>query len=473
MVIHLEHKIFRLLSGVAQEMNLPCYVIGGYVRDLLLHRPSKDIDIVVVGSGIEMARAVASKTGRKGRISIYRNFGTAMLRLPDMELEFVGARTESYSPDSRKPVVENGTLQDDQNRRDFTINTLAVSLNPDSYGLLVDPFGGLDDLRQGIIRTPQNPEVTFSDDPLRMMRAVRLAGQLGFTVEERSLSAIRSNRERIRIVSMERITDELNKIIMCKRPSEGLQLLDKTGLLPEVFPELARLKGIDKKDRQGHKDNFYHTLQVLDNIAQKSENLWLRWAVLLHDIAKPATKKYVAGHGWTFYGHEFIGSKMVSEVFRRLHLPMGQNMKYVQKLVRLHLRPISLVEEDVTDSAIRRLIFEAGENIDDLMDLCEADVTSRNDARVKLYLDNFMLVRQKIKEIEEKDAIRNFQPPITGEIIMKTYNLGPCREIGIIKNAIKEAILEGVIGNNYDEAHELMLREAEKLGLKADAKNVP
>jgi poly(A) polymerase len=468
MNIHLNHKIFRVLSEVLTANNIQGFVIGGYVRDLLLERQSKDIDIVVVGSGIDFAGEVAKKLGRKGKINIYRNYGTAMLKYDDLDLEFVGARKESYRSDSRNPIVEDGTLEDDQNRRDFTINALAISLNEDTYGELLDPFKGLMDLKHKIIRTPLDPAITYSDDPLRMMRAIRFSTQLGFTIEEKSLQAIRDYRERIAIISKERIIDEINKMIQSKRPSVGFMLMEKTGLLELVFPEFDKLKGVVVMDRLGHKDNFLHTLQVLDRIAEQSDNIWLRWAAIMHDIAKPATRKFIKGHGWTFHGHEFIGSKMVPEVFRRMHLPLGASMKYVQKLVMLHLRPIALVEEEVTDSAIRRLLFEAGDDVEDLMMLCEADITSKNDDKVKLYLSNFQTVRQKLKEIEEKDAVRNFQPPVDGELIMKTFNIGPCREVGIIKNAIKDAILEGTIHNDFNEAHDLMMQKAIELGLKLE-----
>jgi poly(A) polymerase len=466
MLIHLDHKIFQVLSEIVTEGNLQCYVIGGYVRDLLLNRPSKDIDIVVVGSGIDLAKAVAKRLGKRGRISVYRNFGTAMLHCDDLEIEFVGARKESYRSDSRKPSVENGTLHDDQNRRDFTINALAISLNKATYGELSDPFNGLEDLDRKIIRTPLDPDVTYSDDPLRMMRAIRFSARLGFKIEERSLESIKQNRERIGIISKERIIDELNSIVLSERPSEGFLLLEQTGLLELIFPEFDQMKGVAVVDKLKHKDNFRHTLQVLDKLSQETDSLWLRWAAIMHDIAKPQTRKYIKGHGWTFYGHEFVGSKMVPVVFRKMHLPLGASMKYVQKLVLLHLRPIALVEEEVTDSAVRRLLFEAGDDIDDLMMLCEADITSKNDEKVKLYLANFQHVRQKLREIEEKDAVRNFQPPVDGELIMKTFNIGPCREVGIIKNTIKEAILEGTIHNNYEQAYTLMLKRGGELGLR-------
>lgn len=462
----LNHPVFPIISSVADEMHLPCYVIGGYVRDLLLGRPSKDIDIVVVGSGIDVARAVAKKTGRRGHVTVYRNFGTALLKYGDVDVEFVGARKESYRSDSRKPVVEDGSLEDDQNRRDFTINSMGISLNQDTFGALVDPFNGQADLARKIIRTPLDPDVTYSDDPLRMMRAIRFATQLDFTIEPLSLESISRNRERINIISKERIIDELNKIVLAPRPSVGFYLLEKTGLLPHIFPEFDRLKGVAVMDKMAHKDNFKHTLQVLDKLSENTDNLWLRWGAIMHDIAKPATRKFVKGHGWSFHGHEFLGAKWVPDIFRRLHLPLGASMKYVQKLVLLHLRPITLVEEEVTDSAVRRLLFEAGDDIDDLMMLCEADITSKNDAKVRQYLANFQLVRQKLKEIEEKDAVRNFQPPVDGELIMQTFNLSPCREVGIIKNAIKDAILDGTIRNDYDEAFALMMQKAEELGLR-------
>jgi poly(A) polymerase len=458
------HPVFKIVTEIAEEKGLSCYVIGGFVRDLLLKRPSKDIDIVVIGSGLKLARKVAKKLGTS-KVHEFKNFGTAMLHYKDNEIEFVGARKESYRHDSRKPVVEAGNLLDDQRRRDFTINTLALSLNSNTYGEMIDPFNGLQDLNDRIIRTPLDPDITYSDDPLRMMRAIRFSAQLNFRIHEKSLSAISRNKQRIEIVSMERIIDELNKIIMTPKPSMGFQLLEQTGLLSIIIPELQNLKGIEQIEGKGHKDNFYHTLKVLDNVAQKSDNIWLRWAALMHDIAKPVTKRFDPVVGWTFHGHDFYGSKMVSGIFRYLKLPLGNPMKYVSKLVQLHLRPIGLAEDEVTDSAIRRLLFDAGDDIDDLMLLCEADITSKNDSKVKLFLANFKTVRKKLKEIEEKDAIRNFQPPVTGEIIMKTFGIGPCREVGIIKNAIKEAILEGEIHNQYDDAFNFMLKKAEEMGL--------
>ena len=459
----LSQPIFRRIGRIADERGLRAFVVGGYVRDYYLRRPSTDIDVVVVGSGIEVAEALAAEL--HARVSVFKTFGTAMVRSRGVEVEFVGARKESYSHDSRKPQVEPGTLEDDQRRRDFTINAMAWSLNGDSFGELVDPFGGMEDLEACIIRTPCDPDVTFSDDPLRMMRAVRFASQLGFSIEEETFEAIRRNRERIRIVSRERIITELNKIVLSPVPSMGFELLDLTGLLELIFPELHRLKGIERRGQHAHKDNFAHTLKVLDNVARRSDDLWLRWAALLHDIAKPLTKAYDPRVGWTFHGHEVLGSKMVPAIFRQLKLPLNEHMKFVQKLVFLHLRPIILSEELVTDSAVRRLLFEAGDDVEALMTLCEADITSGNDAKVRRFLANFELVRRKMKDLEERDRIRNFQPPITGEIIMETYGIGPCRVIGDIKEVIKNAILDGEIPNEYEAAHALMEQLAAERGL--------
>lgn len=454
---HLKLPIFSLIGTIADEAGQPCYVIGGYVRDIFLNRPSKDIDIVTLGSGINLATALSKHLGKGAYLSVFKNFGTAQVKYKNLEIEFVGARRESYSHNSRKPVVEDGTLADDQNRRDFTINALAICLNKNHFGELIDPFGGLTDLENKIIRTPLDPDITFSDDPLRMMRAIRFSTQLGFRIEDRTFDAIARNAERISIISKERIIDELNKIMASAKPSIGYLLLNKCQLLKLIFPELNALKGVETKEGKGHKDNFFHTLQVLDNVAASSENIWLRWAALLHDIAKPITKRYDEKSGWTFHNHNFIGEKMIPSIFRKMKLPLNEKMKYVQKLVRLHMRPIVLAEETVTDSAIRRLLFDAGDDIEDLMSLCEADITSKNREKVIRFRDNFQLVRTKLKEIEEKDRIRNMQPPISGEEIMEIFNLPPCREVGCIKNAIKDAILDGIIPNERDAAYRFML----------------
>ena len=466
---HLQHDVFKLLAKVAAREQVETYVIGGYVRDLLLHgekSTAKDIDIVVVGSGIKMAEKLRDAIPGEVHLAVFKNFGTAMLKWEQTEIEFVGARKESYRSSSRKPTVENGSLEDDQNRRDFTINAMAISLNPQSFGALLDPFDGQKHLEEKLIKTPLNPGETFSDDPLRMLRGIRFATRLGFHIEQETLQAISEHRERIVIISQERITEELNNIMMCERPSVGFKLLESTGLLEIIFPELDQMKGVDDVNGQRHKDNFYHTLEVLDNITRNTDDLWLRWAALLHDIAKPRTRKFEPGVGWTFHAHEFIGAKMIPNLFRKMKLPLNEKMKYVQKMVLLHLRPIVLSQDVVTDSAVRRLIFDAGDDLEDLMTLCEADITSKNEKRVKRHLRNFAIVREKIVEIEEKDHVRNFQPPISGDKIQQVFGIEPSRPVGIIKNAIKEAILEGTIKNDFKEAYQFMLQQGERLGLK-------
>lgn len=463
---YLKHPVFKVASEIVTEKNVEAYVIGGFVRDLLLDRPSKDIDIVVVGSGLDLAKACAEKL-RVKKVSTFERFGTAHFRYKDLEVEFVGARKESYRSDSRKPSVEDGSLRDDQNRRDFSINALALNLHKDHFGELIDPFNGRVDLDKKIIRTPLEPAKTYSDDPLRMMRAIRFATQLDFKIENKSLEAIAENAHRLEIISRERIVTELNKIILSDTPSRGFKLLYSTKLLHQFFPEMIALQGIETRDGKSHKDNFYHTLEVLDNISENTPNLWLRWSALLHDIAKPATKRFDTKVGWTFHGHEDLGARMVPKIFKRLKLPLDAKMKYVHKLVRLHLRPISLVKGFVTDSAVRRLLFEAGDDIDDLMVLCNADITSKNEFKVKKYKKNFATVKEKLIAVEEKDRIRNFQPPVSGELIMKTFGLEPGEEIGTIKSKIKDAILEGVIANNKQEAYQFMLEIAKELGLES------
>lgn len=462
----LTDSIFKQISTIAHQNELPCYVIGGFVRDLLLQRGTpKDIDIVVVGNGTEFAEKVAETLPNQPKISLFKNYGTAMIKTDSVDLEFVGARKESYQENSRKPFVENGSLIDDQNRRDFTINALALSLNKATYGDLLDPFDGIDDLKKKIIRTPLDPDITYSDDPLRMLRAIRFASQLHFQIEEKSLQAIIRNAKRILIISNERIVDEFNKILLSQQPSVGLKLLYETGLLTYILPELLALQGVEEQEGQRHKDNFWHTLEVVDNIAKNTNNLWLRWAALLHDIGKAPTKRFDKKIGWTFHGHEIVGSKMVGKIFHRLRLPKNEKMKYVQKIVQMSSRPIIIAQDIVTDSAVRRLLFDAGNDFEDLMTLCEADITTKNPKRFKKYHHNFQIVRQKVIEVETKDQIRNFQPPISGEEIMKIFNLSPSREVGMLKEAIKEAILEGKITNTYSEAYALLMQKAEKMGI--------
>ena len=464
---YITHPVFKKIGEISDQEGTETYVVGGFVRDVLLNRKREifDVDVVTVGSGIDLATKVAASLRPGLKVSVFHNFGTAMFRFNDIDFEFVGARRESYRQESRKPIVEDGTLEDDQKRRDFTINALAICLNINRFGELLDPFNGIGDLENKILKTPLAPEITFSDDPLRMMRAIRFATQLDFIIEENTLAAIESQRTRIEIISKERISEEINKIMLSPKPSIGFKLLEKTGLLAIILPEVQKLKGRETRNGIGHKDNFYHTLEVLDRICKNTDNLWLRWSALLHDIAKPVTKRFDERLGWTFHAHNFVGEKMVPRMFDRLKLPLNEKCKYVQKMVSLHMRPIVLSEEEVTDSAVRRLLFDAGDDIDDLMTLCEADITSKNPDKVIKYLANFQLVREKLKDIEERDALRNFQPPVTGELIMETFSIPPGREIGIIKSAIKEAILEGEIHNNFDEAYQFMLTKGKELGL--------
>ena len=462
----LSDKIFHQISETADELGVECYVVGGYVRDIFLERPSKDIDVVVVGSGIALAEALTKRLGKRAYLSVFKNFGTAQVKFHHTEVEFVGARKESYQRDSRKPIVEDGTLEDDQNRRDFTINALAICLNKARFGELVDPFGGMDDMWEKTIRTPLDPDITFSDDPLRMMRCIRFATQLNFYIDDETFESLCRNKERIEIISKERIADELNKIVASPIPSKGFIDLERSGLLALIFPEMAALQGVETMNGRAHKDNFYHTLEVLDNVAKQTDNLWLRWAAILHDIGKPRSKRWEPRIGWTFHNHNYLGEKMIPNIFRRMKLPMNEKMKYVQKLVGLHMRPIVIADDIVTDSAVRRLLFEAGDDIDDLMLLCEADITSKNAERKQRFLDNFKMVRQKLIDLEERDRIRQFQPPVTGEEIMEVFGLSPCREIGTLKTAIKDAILDGDIPNEHDAAFAFMLEKAKKMGLE-------
>lgn len=461
----IDTQIFHTVGEMADSLNRQCYTVGGYVRDLFLDRKSKDIDFVTVGSGIEVAQALAKKLGKGTHLSVFQNFGTAQVKYRGIELEFVGARRESYRRDSRKPIVEDGTLADDLSRRDFTINAMAICVNNSLFGELIDPYDGIGDLGRKLIRTPLDPDITFSDDPLRMMRAIRFATQLNFTIYPETFNAITRNASRITIISKERVMDELMKIMASPKPSIGWELLYRCGLLKLIFPEFAAIKGVEVVNGRGHKDNFYHTLEVLDNVAQKSDNVWLRWSALLHDIAKPVTKKWDDNIGWTFHNHNFIGAKMIPRIFKEMRFPLNEKMKYVQKMVELHMRPIALVEDEVTDSAVRRLLFDAGDDIEDLMTLCEADITSKNQEKVKRFLDNFIIVRRKLVEIEEKDRIRNFQPPVSGEEIMKLFGLQPSREVGTLKEHIKNAILDGIIPNERDAAYALMLEKAKEMGL--------
>lgn len=461
----IDTQIFHTVGEMADSLNRQCYTVGGYVRDLFLDRKSKDIDFVTVGSGIEVAQALAKKLGKGTHLSVFQNFGTAQVKYHGIELEFVGARRESYRRDSRKPIVEDGTLADDLSRRDFTINAMAICVNNSLFGELIDPYDGIGDLGRKLIRTPLDPDITFSDDPLRMMRAIRFATQLNFTIYPETFNAITRNASRITIISKERVMDELMKIMASPKPSIGWELLYRCGLLKLIFPEFAAMKGVEVVNGRGHKDNFYHTLEVLDNVAQKSDNVWLRWSALLHDIAKPVTKKWDDNIGWTFHNHNFIGAKMIPRIFKEMRFPLNEKMKYVQKMVELHMRPIALVEDEVTDSAVRRLLFDAGDDIEDLMTLCEADITSKNQEKVKRFLDNFVIVRRKLVEIEEKDRIRNFQPPVSGEEIMKLFGLQPSREVGTLKEHIKNAILDGIIPNERDAAYALMLEKAKEMGL--------